>query len=144
MSQKQRRKNNETSTNFIRLLISFSGSSFADVLMKWERKPLPIALQVEKERIIFVDKNVKVGYPAELDGKLRIQSTGGAVYLKALETFPSTRIEFRDVSTGEIFLFDIVSATKVANPEESIRMVFDSAVEKQSFQRIEMMNLIYL
>ncbi|HHW7474884.1 TPA: TIGR03749 family integrating conjugative element protein [Mannheimia haemolytica] len=118
---------------FASLLISFSGSSFADVLMKWERKPLPIALQVEKERIIFVDKNVKVGYPAELDGKLRIQSTGGAVYLKALETFPSTRIEFRDVSTGEIFLFDIVSATKVANPEESIRMVFDSAVEKQSF-----------
>lgn len=55
------------------------------------------------------------------------------MYLKALETFPSTRIEFRDVSTGEIFLFDIVSATKVANPEESIRMVFDSAVEKQSF-----------
>ncbi|WP_460030156.1 TIGR03749 family integrating conjugative element protein [Mannheimia haemolytica] len=113
--------------------LSFSSHSVADVLMKWERKPLPIALQVDKERIIFVDKNVKVGYPAELDGKLRIQSTGGAVYLKALETFPSTRIEFRDVSTGEIFLFDIVSATKVANPEESIRMVFDSAVEKQSF-----------
>ncbi|UQX73624.1 TIGR03749 family integrating conjugative element protein [Mannheimia haemolytica] len=113
--------------------LSFSSHSVADVLMKWERKPLPIALQVDKERIIFVDKNVKVGYPAELDGKLRIQSTGGAVYLKALETFPSTRIEFRDVSTGEIFLFDIVSATKVANPEESIRMVFDIAVEKQSF-----------
>lgn len=110
-----------------------SSNSFADVLMKWERKPLPVALQVEKERIIFVDKNVKVGYPAELDGKLRIQSTGGAVYLKALEKFPSTRIEFRDVATGEIFLFDLAAAAKVANPEEPIRVVFDGIVEKQSF-----------
>ncbi|HEB5622851.1 TPA: TIGR03749 family integrating conjugative element protein [Pasteurella multocida] len=117
----------------VSLLIGFSGSSLADVLMKWERKPLPVALQVEKERIIFVDKNVKVGYPAELDGKLRIQSTGGAVYLKALETFPSTRIEFRDVTTGEIFLFDLTAASKVANPEEAIRVVFDGTVEKQSF-----------
>ncbi len=108
------------------------------------KKTLAYCIASGKRTNHFVDKNVKVGYPAELDGKLRIQSTGGAVYLKALETFPSTRIEFRDVSTGEIFLFDIVSATKVANPEESIRMVFDSAVEKQSFQRIEMMNLIYL
>ena len=33
----------------------------ADVLMKWARKPLPIDLQIEKERILFVDKNVKVG-----------------------------------------------------------------------------------
>lgn len=115
------------------LSLCLSSDSFADVLMKWERKPLPVALQVEKERIIFVDKNVKVGYPAELDGKLRIQSTGGAVYLKALEKFPSTRIEFRDVTTGEIFLFDVVAATKVANPEEPIRLVFDGAVEKQSF-----------
>ena len=31
----------------------------ADVLMKWARKPLPIDLQIEKERILFVDKNVK-------------------------------------------------------------------------------------
>lgn len=115
------------------LLMGFSNISLADVLMKWDRKPLPVALQVQKERIIFMDKNVKVGYPAELDGKLRIQSTGGAVYLKALETFPSTRIEFRDVTTGEIFLFDLVAALKVANPEEAIRVVFDGTVEKQSF-----------
>lgn len=115
------------------LLMGFSGNSLADVLMKWERKPLPIALQVEKERIIFVDKNVKVGYPAELDGKLRIQSTGGSVYLKALETFPSTRIEFRDVANGEIFLFDLAASSNVANPEEPIRIIFDGIVEKQSF-----------
>ena len=34
----------------------FSPVASADVLMKWTRKPLPVDLQIEKERIIFVDK----------------------------------------------------------------------------------------
>ncbi|EBS3611268.1 hypothetical protein DPD44_25730 [Salmonella enterica subsp. enterica serovar Poona] len=57
--------------------------SHAVELMKWERIPLQVPLTVGQERIVFVDKNVKVGFPASLDGKLRIQSSGGAVYLDA-------------------------------------------------------------
>lgn len=114
------------------LAFSMSEQAFADILMKWDRKPIPVALQVNTERIIFMDKNVKVGYPAELEGKLRIQSTGGAVYLKALGIFQATRLEFRDVATGEIFLFDIGAHKKVSNPTEVIRVVADSIVEKQS------------
>ncbi len=114
------------------LAFSMSEQTFADILMKWDRKPIPVALQVNTERIIFMDKNVKVGYPAELEGKLRIQSTGGAVYLKALGIFQATRLEFRDVATGEIFLFDIGAHKKVSNPTEAIRIVADSIVEKQS------------
>ncbi|EOT2530834.1 DUF3438 family protein, partial [Escherichia coli] len=55
----------------------------ADELMKWERIPLNIPLKVGQERVIFADKNVRVGFPPALNGKLRVQSTGGAVYLKA-------------------------------------------------------------
>lgn len=109
-----------------------SQTALADILLKRDRKPLPIALQVEKERIIFMDKNVKVGYPSELDGKIRIQSTGGAVYLKALNDFPATRFEFRDVATGEIFLFDVVASHKINNPEEPIRIVAEASVATQS------------
>lgn len=111
---------------------TISQTALADILLKWDRKPLPVALQVEKERIIFMDKNVKVGYPSELDGKIRIQSTGGAVYLKALNDFPATRFEFRDVATGEIFLFDVVASHKINNPEEPIRIVTDGPVATQS------------
>ncbi|AIJ31194.1 MULTISPECIES: TIGR03749 family integrating conjugative element protein [Pasteurellaceae] len=114
------------------LAVGTTEQAFADILQKWERKPIPVALQVKAERIIFMDKNVKVGYPAELEGKVRIQSTGGAVYLKALETFPATRFEFRDVVTGEIFLFDIGAHSKVNNPTEAIKVISDSIVEKQS------------
>ncbi len=46
-------------------------------LMKWERIPLQVPLTVGQERIVFVNKNVRVGFPPELNGKLRVQSTGG-------------------------------------------------------------------
>ncbi|QLB12785.1 integrating conjugative element protein (TIGR03749 family) [Bisgaardia hudsonensis] len=114
------------------LVVGAPEQTFADILQKWERKPISVALQVKAERIIFMDKNVKVGYPAELEGKVRIQSTGGAVYLKALETFSPTRFEFRDIATGEIFLFDIVAHKKITNSTEPIRIISDSVVEKQS------------
>lgn len=79
----------------------------ADELMKWERIPLQIPLKVGQERVVFVDKNVRVGFPPALNGKLRVQSTGGAVYLKADSAFPQTRVQLQDVESGEVLLFDI-------------------------------------
>lgn len=109
----------------------FSPVASADVLMKWARKPLPVDLQIEKERIIFVDKNVKVGYPPELDNKLRIQSTGGAVYLKATADFPKTRLHLMDLATGEIILLDVQAKSSVVNADEPIRLVYENKVENQ-------------
>lgn len=74
----------------------------ADELMKWERIPLNIPLKVGQERVIFADKNVRVGFPPALNGKLRVQSTGGAVYLKADSAFPQTRVQLQDVESGEM------------------------------------------
>lgn len=113
------------------LALGFIPMAQADILMKWERTPLPIDLQINSERILFVDKNVRVGYPPELKGKLRIQSTGGAVYLEALEEFPSTRLQLRDISTGQIILLDVMAKNKIANPKEPIRFVYDKNVAKQ-------------
>lgn len=81
----------------------------ADELMKWERIPLQIPLKVGQERVVFVDKNVRVGFPPALNGKLRVQSTGGAVYLKADSAFPQTRVQLQDVESGEVLLFDIAA-----------------------------------
>ena len=33
-------------------------------IMHWERLPLAVPLQVGEERIVFVDRNVRVGVPA--------------------------------------------------------------------------------
>ena len=84
----------------------------ADELMKWERIPLNIPLKVGQERVIFADKNVRVGFPPALNGKLRVQSTGGAVYLKADSAFPQTRVQLQDVESGEMILLDVTAGEK--------------------------------
>lgn len=105
--------------------------SHAVELMKWERIPLQVPLTVGQERIVFVDKNVKVGFPASLDGKLRIQSSGGAVYLDAGAPFPATRLVLKDVESGEMVLID-VSATDGKTVREPVQIVYHGTVESVS------------
>jgi integrating conjugative element protein (TIGR03749 family) len=96
-------------------------------LMKWERIPLQIPLTVGQERIVFVDKNVRVGFPPSLNNKLRIQSTGGVVYLDASEAFPVTRLELQNKENGEIILLD-VSAVPSKTTREPVKIVYDGEV----------------
>ncbi|MCX8967297.1 TIGR03749 family integrating conjugative element protein [Erwinia psidii] len=79
----------------------------ATELMQWRRLPLSVSLHVGHERVIFVNRNVRVGYPAELDGKLRLQSSGGTVYLRASENFPEARLQLFDMDHGELILLDV-------------------------------------
>ncbi|KHE02676.1 conjugal transfer protein [Pantoea stewartii] len=108
-------------------LLLVSGLTQAVELMKWERIPLQIPLTVGQERIVFVNKNVRVGFPPSLNGKVRIQSTGGAVYFDAREAFPVTRIELQNKENGEIILLD-VSAVPGKVMREPVKLVYDGEV----------------
>ncbi|HCQ8422387.1 TPA: TIGR03749 family integrating conjugative element protein [Klebsiella oxytoca] len=114
-------------------LLAISPLASAVELMKWERIPLPVPLHVSQERIIFVDKNVRVGLPPSLDGKLRIQSTGGAVYLLASEAFPATRLQLQDTASGELLLLDISARSVPENTRvmEPVRLVYSGEVVSQ-------------
>lgn len=91
--------------------VLFCGVAIATEQVQWQRIPLPVELHTGHERVIFVNKNVRVGYPASLDGRLRLQSSGGTLYLKASEDFPDTRLELHDVDSGEIILLDVHART---------------------------------
>nr|WP_236699715.1 TIGR03749 family integrating conjugative element protein [Type-E symbiont of Plautia stali] len=93
-------------------------------LMKWERIPLQVTLKVGQERVVFVDKNVRVGIAPALKGKLRVQSTGGAVYLKANEAFSQTRVQLQDVENGEIIMLDVTAGAK--GSAESVKLVYEA------------------
>ncbi|KGK92302.1 conjugal transfer protein [Pseudomonas syringae pv. tomato] len=94
------------------LMIAVAG--YAEVasaveILRWERLPLAIPLRINQERIVFVDQNVRVGIPRSLTEKLRIQSTGGAIYLLAKEAIEPTRLQLQNAKTGEIILVDIAA-----------------------------------
>ncbi|QJT83827.1 TIGR03749 family integrating conjugative element protein [Kosakonia sp. MUSA4] len=107
--------------------LAMSGAAKAVELMKWERIPLQVPLTVGQERIVFVNKNVRVGFPPSLNSKLRIQSTGGAVYLDASEAFPVTRLELQNKENGELILLD-VSAAPGKTTREPVKIVYDGEV----------------
>jgi len=88
----------------------------ATEIMRWQRLPLSVPLLVGQERIVFVDKNVRVGVPASAAGRLRVQSAGGAVYLRASEPMAPTRIQLQDADTGALILLDI--SARVATADE--------------------------
>ncbi|CCR31809.1 TIGR03749 family integrating conjugative element protein [Salmonella enterica] len=112
---------------FLTALLLLPSVTDAVELMKWERIPLQIPLTVGQERIVFVDKNVRVGFPDSLNNKLRVQSSGGAVYLDAREAFPVTRLQLQDKENGEILLLD-VSATEGKTSREPVKVVYDGEV----------------
>ncbi|MDO5055645.1 MAG: DUF3438 family protein, partial [Pasteurella oralis] len=106
-------------------------ASYAELLMQWQRIPLCVDLHVGQERILFLDKNVQVGIPPELDGKLDVQSMGGAVYLKAKKAFNVNRLQFRDIETGKIVLVDLKSLANKGKLD-NIRIVFDETVSNNA------------
>ncbi len=99
------------------LLAPFAG---AVELMEWDRTPLLIDLPVGTERLVVLDRNVSVGLPATIarDEVLRVQSTGGVLYLKAREAFDTQRVQLRDEVSGEIILVDLT-----ARPEASAEQI---------------------
>lgn len=104
------------------LALAWATGSQATEVMRWERLPLSVPLVVGQERVIFVDRDVRVGLPAGLDGALRVQSAAGAVYLQAEEDIAASRLQLQDVATGELILLD-VSATPAASKQATLEPI---------------------
>ncbi|WP_338523654.1 TIGR03749 family integrating conjugative element protein [Pseudomonas batumici] len=100
-------------------------------LMPWARLPLAVPLYVDQERIVFIDQNVRVGVPRSLGDTLRIQSTGGTLYLRANAPIKPTRLHLQDVRTGEIILIDITATDGQGQPVlEPVKIVKASGSSK--------------
>lgn len=114
-------------TLFVFLLAGLcQGVACATVLLPWQRLPLPVPLHTGHERVVFVNRNVRVGYPAALDGKLRIQSSGGSVYLLAKDDFPRTRLQLVDMDSGALILLDI--SASAGDELEPVEIRYDTPV----------------
>ena len=91
------------------LAVAAAPVSQAVEILRWERMPLAVPLKVGQERIVFIDRNVRVGVPADVGERLRVQSAGGAVYLRASEPIEPTRLQLQDADTGALILLDIAA-----------------------------------
>lgn len=103
--------------------------AYAVELLRWERLPLVIPLVVDQERVVFIDRNIRVGVPASLGDRLRVQSSGGAIYLRANAPIEPTRLQLQDTDNGAVILVDITAERAQADqsPLEPVRIVETTA-----------------
>ena len=111
------------------LLLVIPAWCSAEEVLHWQRLPLRVPLIVGQERVILVDRNVRVGLPSALTEGLRVQSTGGAVYLLADAPLRPARVELQDVDTGSVILLDVsAEAAKQGQvPLQPLRIVSSSS-----------------
>lgn len=107
---------------FFLFILSLPLMVHATEIMRWERLPLAIPLIVGQERVVFIDHNVRVGVPAELNNRLRVQSAGGAIYLLASDVIEPSRLQLQDANTGALILLDI-AATAPARGQAALEPV---------------------
>ncbi|WP_296220407.1 TIGR03749 family integrating conjugative element protein [Pseudomonas sp. UBA2684] len=106
------------------VLAPFSAPQATEIL-RWERLPLALPLVVDQERVVFVERNVRVGVPASVGSRLRVQSAAGAIYLLASEPIEPTRLQLQDADTGTVMLLDIAAepAQDGHPPLEPVRII---------------------
>ena len=107
------------------LCLGFVPAGHAIEILRWERLPLAVPLVVGQERVVFIEHNVRIGVPAGVGEQLRVQSAGGAIYLRANAPIAPTRLQLQDVESGALILLDIAAEpAKAGQPAlEPVRIV---------------------
>lgn len=107
------------------LCLALVPTGHAVEILRWERLPLAVPLVVGQERVVFIDRNVRIGVPAGVGEQLHVQSAGGAIYLRANAPIPPTRLQLQDVESGALILLDIAAEqAKTGQPAlEPVRIV---------------------
>jgi len=94
------------------LLFSTTASAALDPTERivWRKSPIALELGVGQERMVHFPGPVSVGIPGALQGRLRIQSSGGTVYWMAQQAFSPTRILVRSLNEGQVYLLDVAAS----------------------------------
>lgn len=97
----------------------------------WNQKPIALRLQVDQERLVRFEQDVAIWLSDELIARLRVESVGGVVYFKALQSFPAQRIRIQEKETNLTYLFD-VQAVKEVTASHDLLIVTQATVEQQA------------
>ena len=80
--------------------------------VRWERTPIPLRLEVGRERMVVFSRSGEVGIPRALaqSGALRVAFVNDTAYWNAYAPFEAYRVPVR-LSDGMVVLFDVSAGT---------------------------------
>ena len=72
----------------------------------WKQRPIRMHFMTGVERLLRFPAPVQIGLPPELAGMVQVESVENVVYLTPLADFDVTRLRFRELDSGTIYLVD--------------------------------------
>ena len=85
----------------------------------WNKTPIAVGLQVNRERLVTFNAPVRLELPGDLnDSKLRTQIVAepdsSTVYWTAVAPFEEHRIQVQDIESGNVYLLDLKASPQLA------------------------------
>lgn len=107
---------------FILLLSSISVT--ATEILVWDKKPLEIRLEVNKERLVEFPDNISMALPPKVLARMSVDSAAGIAYLLPRAPFGKVRIKVRLASTNELIFVDIFAVEPTDDtPMQRVKIV---------------------
>lgn len=109
---------------FVILLAFASASVIADTPERvlWDKRPISVHLQVGHERIIHFPDDVRYWLPDTVKRHVSVLAANGVLYIRAMESFPTTRIRIQGLNDQQLYLLDITASEAAAVSDELIVM----------------------
>jgi integrating conjugative element protein (TIGR03749 family) len=111
--------------------LASSGALVGAQHLEFKDRPLAIALQVGKERMVSFPGQVEVHVPRSLEGLVRVQIIGRTAYIMALKPFSSTRFPVQDLG-GEPrwYPLDVVASNTSGQDSSPIEIHVPGATDE--------------
>lgn len=93
---------------FIITSILFTFNVSAKEVHVWDKTPIEIKLQLNKERVIRFPSNIKLGMTPAFRNVITMSNAAGVLYIKPNSIFNKTRV-FATLDNGEVLLLDLFS-----------------------------------
>lgn len=93
----------------------------------WDKRPISIHLQVGHERIIHFPDDVRYWLPDRVKRQVSALAVNGVLYIRATESFPTTRIRVQGLNDQQVYLLDITASETVAASDELIVMTKENS-----------------
>lgn len=121
------------------MMAMFSFNVFATEVLVWDKKPLEIRLEVNKERIIEFPDNISMAIPNKVLNRMRVDSSAGNAYFIPRAPFPKARIKVTLVSTGEViwaYIFAEESSNEMPLPNVKVITNEEKIADDESRQKL--------
>ena len=92
----------------------------------WDKHPINVQLQIGHERLIHFPDEMRYWLPDSIKHKVSVLAANGVLYIKALESFPQTRIRVQGLSDQQVFLLDVMAGEVETGGNELIVITQES------------------